>query len=145
MQQIRLAGRTLLIVLTAFLSLTAFAGGIGLVTGLNAPPVDALAGTMFPDFTVPGLALFVVVGGTALVATILLVRRSRYTLTLASLSGIAIMCFEFVEVLAIGSSPGIARNLQIFYFGLGTLIAATTTVIRLSEINSPADGTDAGP
>ena len=34
---------------------------------------------------------------------------------------LAILIFEFVEVLAIGSPPGIARNLQVFYVILGTL------------------------
>ncbi len=32
------------------------------------------------------------------------------------------MFFEFVEVLVIGSPAGVARTLQIIYFGLGTLI-----------------------
>jgi hypothetical protein len=32
------------------------------------------------------------------------------------------MFFEFVEVLVIGSPAGVARTLQIFYFGLGTII-----------------------
>jgi hypothetical protein len=35
-----------------------------------------------------------------------------------------IIGFEIAEVLAIGSPPGIARDLQIFYFTLGTLIVA---------------------
>jgi hypothetical protein len=136
MKQIRTAGRILLIVCTGFLSLTAFSGGIGILTGLNAPSADALAGTVFTDFTVPGLALFVIVGGTALVAAIWLVRRNRFALTLATISGIAIMCFEFVEVLVIGSSPGIARYLQIFYFGLGTLIAVIAAAIRFLDLLS---------
>ncbi len=134
MKQIRTTGRILLIVFVAFLALTAFAGGVGILTGLNAPSADSLTGTIFTDFTVPGLALFVIVGGTALVAAILLIRRNRFALTLASISGIAIMCFEFVEVLVIGSSPGIARNLQVFYFGLGMLIAVIAMVIRFLEI-----------
>ena len=84
----------------------------------------------------PGLALFVMVGGTALVAVIWLVRRNRFALTLATVSGIAIMFFEFVEVLVIGSSPGIARSLQVFYFGLGTLIVTIAAAIRFLELLS---------
>jgi hypothetical protein len=41
--------RIVLLVLDAFLSLTAIAGGIGLLAGLNAPSVEALAGSLFPD------------------------------------------------------------------------------------------------
>jgi hypothetical protein len=32
-----------------------------------------------------------------------------------------------VEVLVIGSEPGIARNLQVFYFSLGLLITLLAT------------------
>ena len=54
--------RILLIVLAFFLALTAFAGGIGLLAGLNAPPVELLKGSPFSDYTIPGLSLFVLVG-----------------------------------------------------------------------------------
>ena len=111
-----------LVVLTIFLALTGFLGGIGLLADLNAPPVEQLQGSIFKDFTIPGLALFFVVGGSALVATILLIRKSRFALLFSATAGIIIMFFEFVEVLIIGSPVGVARTLQIFYFGLGTLI-----------------------
>jgi hypothetical protein len=42
----------------------------------------------------------------------------------AILAGVMIMGFEIVEVLVVGSDPGLARNLQVFYFTLGLLIAA---------------------
>jgi hypothetical protein len=67
--------RNLLIILDGFLALTAFAGGIGLLTGVARPPVELLRGSPFTDYTIPALALFVIVGGSALGATILLVRR----------------------------------------------------------------------
>jgi hypothetical protein len=111
-----------LVVLNVLLALTAFAGGIGLLTGLNAPPVEQLQGSVFKDFTVPGLALFVIVGGSALLASLLLIRRNRFAILAAVTVGIIIMFFEFVEVMAIGSPPGIAQTLQIFYYGLGVVI-----------------------
>ena len=63
------------------------------------------------------------VGGSALFATILLFRKSKYANLFSATAGIIIMFFEFIEVLVIGSPAGIARTLQIFYFGLGTVIA----------------------
>lgn len=81
------------------------------------------------------------VGGGALLAAILLLRKDRFGTTCAAASGLAIMFFEFVEVLVIGAPPGIARTLQIFYFGLGTLIVAVSLAIWLMEL-LPAEGTD---
>jgi hypothetical protein len=111
-----------LILLTAFLAITGFLGGVGLLAKLNAPPLEQLNGTIFTDWTIPGLSLFVIVGGSALIAAILLFRKSKYAGLFSATAGIIIMFFEFVEVLVIGSPAGIARTLQIFYFGLGTVI-----------------------
>ena len=114
--------RITLIVFMFFLAFTAFAGCIQLVEGTYAPPVDMLEGSPFSDYTVPGLALGVIVGGSALFAAVLLIRKSRFGLLASVAAGVIIMFFEFVEVLVIGSPPGMSRNLQIIYFGLGALI-----------------------
>lgn len=115
--------RIVLIVLDAFLALTAVAGGIGLVAGLNAPPVEMLAGSPFRSYTIPGLALLVIVGGSALVAAVVLLRRQRWGALASGIAAAMIVGFEIVEVLAIGSPPGVARTLQIFYLSLGVALA----------------------
>ncbi len=115
---------TLLIVLTIFLSLSAIGGGISLLADLYAPPLEQLQGSIFTDWTIPGLSLLLIVGGGSLLAVILLLRRSRFALLASAAAGIAIMFFEFVEVLVIGSPAGVSRFLQILYFGTGTAIAA---------------------
>lgn len=114
--------RAALIFLVGFLALTAIAGGIALLAGLNAPPVAMLGGSPFGSYTIPGLALLFVVGGSALVATVMLVRRHPRGVAAAMLAGAVIIGFEIVEVLVIGSPAGVARNLQVFYFVLGGLI-----------------------
>ena len=111
-----------LIVLTIFLALTAVAGCVQLVEGTYAPPVEMINGSIFKDFTIPSLALGLIVGGSAIFATVLLIRKSKFSILFATTAGIIIMFFEFVEVMIIGSPAGIARTLQIFYFGLGTAI-----------------------
>ena len=113
--------RILLIVLTFLLALAALEGGIQLLIGFYIPPVEMLNG-VFKDFTIPGLALGILVGGSALFASILSMRRNRFA-TLASIAaGVIIMFFEFVEMLVIGSPAGPARFMQIFFFGMGTII-----------------------
>ena len=55
----------------------------------------------------------------------LLIRKNKFALLFTTVSAIIIMFFEFVEVLVIGSPAGVARTLQIFYYGLGMLIVIT--------------------
>jgi hypothetical protein len=74
------------------------------------------------------------VGGIALFAAILLIRKSSFALMLSTTAGVAIMFFEFVEVLVIGSEPGITRSLQIFYFGLGMLIVVVSMGVWFLEL-----------
>ncbi len=111
-----------LAILTGLLALSGLAGGLGLLFGFSAPPIEALGNSIFKDYTVPGLALFVLVGGSALLAFVLLTRQSKDALLFATTAGIVIMFFVFVEILIIGSPPGVSQTLQIFYFGLGTVI-----------------------
>jgi hypothetical protein len=115
--------RIVVIVLDAFLALTAMAGGIGLLTGINGPPVEMLAGSPFKSYTIPGLALLLIVGGSALVAAVMLLRRHRWGTLASGIAAAMIVGFEIVEVLAIGSPPGVARTLQIFYLSLGVVLA----------------------
>jgi hypothetical protein len=111
-----------LTVLTIFLALTALAGCVQLLEGTYAPSIEMIRGSVFKDYTIPGMALGLIVGGSAILAAVLLIRKSKFAILFATTAGTIIMFFEFVEVLAIGSPAGIARTLQIFYFGLGTAI-----------------------
>jgi hypothetical protein len=136
MNQARKICIVILIILTGFLALTGLLGGIALLAGINTPPLRQLEGSMFKDFTVPGAALVVFVGGSGMLATLMLIRKNRFAVLLATLTGIIIMFFEFVEVLVIGSPPGIARTLQIFYFGLGTFITGLSISIWFIDLFS---------
>jgi hypothetical protein len=134
MRRFRKIIRVILIIFTCFLSLTSILGGVALMTGFNSPPISQLEGTIFNSYLIPGLVLFVVVGGSSLLATILLIHKSRFSSLFSAATGIVIMFFEFIEVLMIGSPHGIARNLQIFYFGLGTLIAVFSICLWYIDI-----------
>ena len=118
--------RTLLIVLMFFLALAAFEGCIQLLVGFYTPPVEMLSGSVFKDFTIPGLALGIIVGGSALLSAILLLRKNKYAVLASISAGLIIMFFEFVEMLVIGSPAGPARFMQIFFFGMGTVIIAAS-------------------
>jgi hypothetical protein len=89
---------------------------------IYAPPVEQLQGSIFKNFTVPGLALALIVGGSAVVSAVLLIKKSKFGAMSAATTGVIIMFFEFVEVLIIGSPTEPARIMQIVYFGLGILM-----------------------
>jgi len=110
---------TTLIILNIFLAFTAIPGGFCLLTGIAAPPVEELKGSVFTDYTIPGLVLMIIVGGSALFASILLMRKNTYAILCSAFVGLIIMTFEFVEVLAIGSPTGAGLVMQIIYFVLG--------------------------
>ena len=137
MSQFRRFVHILLIVLAGVLGLSAVPGGITLLVGFYAPPVEQLKGSVFADFTIPGLTLLLFVGGSAVLATVLLVRRSRFGALSAALAGAIVMAFEFVEVLAIGSSPGPARVMQLLYFGVGLSLVAISLVAMSIDVLRP--------
>jgi hypothetical protein len=122
-----------LVILVAFLALTASAGGVGLLGGSITPPLEMLDGSPFRSYTVPGLSLLVLVGGSALAATAMMLYRHRWGIPTSAVAGIMIIGFEIVEVMAIGSPAGLARNLQIFYFTLGVCIFALAASIWATE------------
>ncbi len=125
--------RYMLIIFDAFLAVTAIAGGIGLLTGILDPGTELLQGSPFPNYTIPGLALLVIVGGSALLASGLMVRLPVLGVLASGFTGVMIMGFEIVEVLVIGSDPGIARNLQILYFTLGLLITLLAAILWMAQ------------
>ena len=111
--------RRAILLLTGFLAVSAVPGGITLLAGVYTPPVQQLEGSVFSSFLLPGLALLVIVGGSALLAFVMLIRGRRLGPVMAGLAGAFVMAFEFVEVLAIGSPPGPAFVMQVLYFGIG--------------------------
>jgi len=125
---------TILILLSIFLALTAIPGGFCLLTGIAAPPVDELKGSIFTDYTIPGLALMIIVGGSAIVAAVLLIRKHKYALFYSAIVGLIIMTFEFIEVLAIGSPTGAGLVMQIIYFVLGVVMVKCSLIILFIDL-----------
>jgi len=123
---------TTLIILNIFLALTAIPGGFCLLTGIAAPPVEELKGSVFNDYTIPGIVLTIIVGGSALFTAIMLKKKNKYAILCSAFVGLIIMTFEFVEVLAIGSPTGAGLVMQVIYFVVGiALIKCALLVLYL--------------
>jgi hypothetical protein len=117
--------RMILLVLNGILALTAIGGGSALALGYQTPPVALLQGSPFASYLIPGVALIVLVGGSAGLAFVTLAfrRRSAFLANLAAAA--AVVIFEIVEIGIVGSPQGPARTMQILYLSIGALIAAT--------------------
>lgn len=114
--------RLTLLILQAFVALTAFAGGVALVIGsldesfstvLNPPP-EYLAGSPFDSYVVPGLVLAAVIGGGHAFAFVQLERRMPRALVVAAGAGFATLIWIFVQMMYIPFSL-----LQALYFAVG--------------------------
>jgi len=100
-----------------FGAVSAIAGLLIAIPGHGAGfPLDALKGTPFTSFVIPGLILGVVVGGTQLTAAIAMRRTGPAKLTLASVAGFGMLIWIFTELALIGYSV-----LKTVYFALGTI------------------------
>ena len=118
---------------TGFLAVTAVPGGLMLLLDVNAPPVAMLRGSRFDSFAIPGLSLALLVGGLAILAFVLLWRRDRRGPVAAALAGLAVLIFEVIQVMIIGSPPGPARVMQVGYMGLGVLLLVLGVMLQRQE------------
>lgn len=127
------AARVGLLIVLAFVAVTAFLGGAALAIGALVPtlastltpPTDYLAGTPFDGYLVPGLILGIIVSGTHLVAFILELRRHRWADLGAAVAGFAVLIWIFVQMVFIPFS-----FLQAAYFAAG-LLEVGLVMIRL--------------
>jgi len=108
--------RIAIALLDGFLAVTALVGAMIVIPTL---PIDMLAGSVFPDFLVPALALGVLVAGSALVAAVAVMFWPRLGAAVAMISALMIVVFELVEITTIGY-----HWLQVAYVVLGLVIAA---------------------
>jgi hypothetical protein len=134
--------RITLFVIEAVIGLTAIQGGIGLLRGTfdQVLPVAWLAGTPFSDYTIPGLVLAIVVGGSALLAAATVFIHREWAVLLSVLAGLLMAGYEVVEVVSLDSKVGNALpmvlGLQLFYFVLGLAVFGLAGYLWMREYRS---------
>ncbi|HLI89395.1 MAG TPA: hypothetical protein VKV37_11955 [Ktedonobacteraceae bacterium] len=120
--------RIALFVIAAFIGVSAIQGGIALLQGALDQWVQLswLAGTPFSDYTVPGLVLVIVVGGTGLLAAATVFIQREWAVLVSGLAGLLMAGYEVVEIISIDSKLGnalpTALGLQLVYFVLGLVV-----------------------
>jgi hypothetical protein len=88
--------------LLAFLALNAFGGGFYGLSGAEGIPLELLAGSPFKSYFIPSLFLFVVVGGSALFASIAVFAGSKLARNASFANVIIVFGWLSVQVAIIG-------------------------------------------
>lgn len=107
-----------LLVVTVFNALSSIVSGIAmLATGGLGMPLSFLETSPFPSFTLPGLILVLVVGGSQALAAGLLMARRESSLLWSAVAGFGMLIWIFTEIVLIRE----AAWLQVLYFATGTV------------------------
>ncbi len=94
--------RIVLIVVDLFAALTAIAGGVALIAGVIQFPLEWLQSTPFSSYTIPGLILAIIVGGSALVATATMLTGRSFGVIASQAAGFIIAGWTVGEVAMLG-------------------------------------------
>lgn len=125
--------RIILCGLSAFIALTAIGGGMAILTGADKFPMEWLQGTPFADYTLPALALTVVVGGSALLAALLIFTKRAWGARLAVAAGILLVGYVSVEVLILKQTPPGPTWIEIMYWSLGVVVCGLAAYLWRNE------------
>jgi hypothetical protein len=119
--------------LAAFIALTAGGGGIAILTGIDPFPPEWLEGTPFHTYTIPALLLSVAVGGSSLLAAVMVFAGRARDLIAATAAGLIMAGYIVVEVLILNDGPGGPTPIEYFYLGLGLALAALAGYLWMVE------------
>ena len=126
------AARAVLVVVEAFVALTAIGGGIALAAGLEGGrfPLAWLAGTPFADYTVPGLLLAVLVGGSASVAFVALLVRPAAGAAASMAAGLVLGGWIAGEVALVTADGVVVSPTEAVYLALAVLAVVLGALCR---------------
>lgn len=95
---VRYALGTLLLVI----AINAFGGGYYGMSGAKYVPLEWLKGSPFHNYFIPGLFLFVCIGGLSLFSSVAIFKRFKAANTLAFISGMIVILWLIIQVPIIG-------------------------------------------
>lgn len=113
-----------LIILDAFVAVTAIGGGLALVAGLEASrfPIDWLTGTPFDGYVLPGLILAAIVGGSAAIATVATILRDPGDAPLSIAAAVILVGWIVGEILLLTADHEVVSPTEAVYLAVGLAI-----------------------
>lgn len=131
--------RGVLIGVDALVAATAVAGGVELVFGLNKSLLLTwLRGTPFTDFTVPGLILGTMVGGSATVATLATLRSATVGAAASLIAGMILSGWIIGEVLLLNQPH--PTLIEVAYFSAGVAMVLMAILLAPGRRRQRAGG-----
>ena len=121
--------RIVLVILLAFIALTSVPSGVAMITGALHIPPALLQGSLFRDYTIPGLVLAIIVGGSSLLAEVTVFIRREWSVILSMVAGLMMAGYEVVELAIIQQFSW----LQVLYFAIGVVIIGLADYLWMSE------------
>jgi hypothetical protein len=129
--------------LAAFMALTAIAGAIFVVPTMPRSVLRQGLLALFPDYTIPALALGLLCGGAALVTLVSVFVRPRLGALAAMVAGLFMIAFELVEIVVVGFTPLQTPDqfpawLQVVYLAVGGALVLLGARLWKTETGSYA-------
>jgi hypothetical protein len=127
--------------LAAFMALTTIAGALFVVPTMPRSVLQHGVLALFPDFTIPALALGVLCGGAALVSLITVLVRPQLGALAAMVAGVFMIVFELVEIVVVGFTPMQTPDqfpawLQVVYLAVGVALVILGARLWKAETGS---------
>ncbi len=129
--------RLTLILFEAFVALTSIVCGAGLAVGAIQFPLAWLQGTPFSNYTILGLVMTIIVGGSSLLGAATILTGREVGVLVSALAGLLLMGFEVVEVSIIDRNLGnwllLVVSLQAIYSVLSLTIFGLAAFLWMTE------------
>ena len=131
--------RIMLATIEGLTGLGAIGGGIAILTGAFNRwfPVAWLQGTPFSDYTIPGLALLVIIGGGMLLAAAAQFVRRAWAVLFSAAMGLVMIGFEVVEIAVINrNAEAVVPSTivqQVLFIVIGLTIFALSASLWMAE------------
>jgi peptidoglycan/LPS O-acetylase OafA/YrhL len=94
--------RNILGSLLTFLAINALGGGYYGMAGAENVPLAWLEGSPFKSYFIPGIFLFLGIGGASIIAALMVFRHHRYARKAAFVCGILVLAWIAIQVSIIG-------------------------------------------
>ena len=89
-------------IILIILAINAFGGGYYGMAGAEGVPTEWLNGSSFHNYFIPSLFLFLFVGGSALVAAIMVLKGFRIARTASLICGLIVLVWLIIQMAVIG-------------------------------------------
>lgn len=120
--------RIALVTIDVLVAVLGIGGGIATSTGIDPFPQEWIAGTPFSTYVIPGIILTIVVGGTAALASVGMLRRLRWGPLASSFAGASMIGFLLGEIMIL-NQPVEPTVTEMVFFAIGSVMVLLGLIV----------------